>query len=668
MMPALLPLLLGTLLHPCQALMFHSGAVSKEWDTWVFVENGTFYAYYLVTEVSYGEGFGVATSTDGQHFTDHGYVWKGPSWWNAKEIKREGGKFWEGSSAVWRAADFNTTGRYLINYSVMDTICGCQNITFAESYDLIHWTNGLEKNETNKYPWFDIDPSLYKAKGGRWDTIYSIPVPGPGQENERDGYPRYGFWTASPINNSGTFGLGITHDGFSWEAMPSPKMLPEPIGAELGAVEYVREGVYVAMLGYGWPRTMLAYTAPSPLGPFTRNSKNVNFLNGSCYYSRFFRGPEQELLVTHQTWDNHGTHYSYVSPFKLGTVDEEGTFRLKWWPKNENLKGEALPGGTANVSQGMILEANLTIPATADPTTWPGFLIETEVPGATFVGMDHEGIATVGTYKSTSPSQNINWTSSTTPQPVPALFEYANGAAVTPSKLKGGGSDIRSGGPGQTSLALVAHPLASLGRTITGATVSFQYISGYGCEVGACSGAANVSLAVVDAFNHSVIATLWESLPLNNASYDRFNGYSLPVSGGNSGVAIAWPRQCQLALVLHNNQRNLQIPISSVVLTVTWGTTLGPAGWHPESLTTLKTNERWSRDLSFAPGQVVAARLLYRRSMLEMYINDHLYPVYAMPAATGGFGASNGTVVTGLKAWKMSLPADSNPGQLALRR
>ena len=31
---------------------------------------------------------------------------------------------------------------------------------------------------------------------------------------------------------------------------------------------------------------MLAYTAPSPLGPFTRSPKNVNFLNGSCYYSR----------------------------------------------------------------------------------------------------------------------------------------------------------------------------------------------------------------------------------------------------------------------------------------------------------------------------------------------------------------------------------------------
>jgi hypothetical protein len=357
--------------------MFHSKQVSKQWDTWVFVENKTFYAYYLVTEVSYGEGFGVGTSSDGVHWKDEGYVWHGPSWWNPGS-KASPKKFWEGSSAVWKAKDFNKTGRYLINYSQMNTDCNCQNITFAESYDLINWTNGLEKNTSNKFPWFNIDPKLYTVKGGRWDTIYSIPVPGPGQENLRDGYPRYGYWTASPINNNGTFGFGITEDGYNWKALPSPQMLPKPIGAELGAVEYIKPGVYVAMLGYGWPRTMLAYTATSPLGPFTRSPKNVNFLNGSCYYSRFFRGPmpEQELLVTHQTWDNHGTHFSYVSPFKAVDVDDEGTFRLKWWAPNEKLKGDPLSlsgtDSTANVSQGLLLEGQFTLPSSSTPTDWPG--------------------------------------------------------------------------------------------------------------------------------------------------------------------------------------------------------------------------------------------------------------------------------------------------------
>jgi hypothetical protein len=49
--------------------------------------------------------------------------------------------------------------------------------------------------------------------------------------------------------------------------------------------------------------------------------------------------------------------------------------------------------------------------------------------------------------------------------------------------------------------------------------------------------------------------------------------------------------------------------------------------------------------------------------MLEMYIDDVLYPVYAMPDATGNFGVSNSSTVTEVRAWKMSLPADSNPGR-----
>ena len=30
--------------------MFKSTLVEAHWDTWVFVENGSFYAYYLITE------------------------------------------------------------------------------------------------------------------------------------------------------------------------------------------------------------------------------------------------------------------------------------------------------------------------------------------------------------------------------------------------------------------------------------------------------------------------------------------------------------------------------------------------------------------------------------------------------------------------------------------
>jgi hypothetical protein len=68
------------LLLTTHGLVLQSYAVTSQWDTWAFVENRTYYAYYLVTEHSPGEGFGVATSPDGQHWTDHGYVFHGPSW------------------------------------------------------------------------------------------------------------------------------------------------------------------------------------------------------------------------------------------------------------------------------------------------------------------------------------------------------------------------------------------------------------------------------------------------------------------------------------------------------------------------------------------------------------------------------------------------------------
>ena len=37
-----------------------------------------------------------------------------------------------------------------------------------------------------------------------------------------------------------------------------------------------------------------------------------------------------------------------------------------------------------------------------------------------------------------------------------------------------------------------------------------------------------------------------------------------------------------------------------------------------------------------------------------------------MPDATGRFDVSNATIVTGMQAWKMSLPADSNPGNVGV--
>ena len=215
--------------------------------------------------------------------------------------------------------------------------------------------------------------------------------------------------------------------------------------------------------------------------------------------------------------------------------------------------------------------------------------------------------------------------------------------------------DIRSGGPGQVSLALVAHPLFSEGHLIESAAVSFQYVAGYGCTPSACDSPPSASLVVVDAFNHTVVRTLWTSGPLDEYSYDSFSGYSPPVTGTATGVGAGWPRQTQLALLFNNSKHNLQVPTSSLNMTLGWSSKPQPEPWAPASLTEVDIRERWSRDLPFRPGQRVHARLLARRSMLEMYVDNHLFPVYAAPDQTGRFGVTNASLVGAVQAWNMSV-------------
>ena len=71
---ALLLLLLSSMLQSARGLMLRSAAVAAHWDTWGFFDedSGTYYAFSLVTEISPGEGFIVASSKDGVRWRDHG--------------------------------------------------------------------------------------------------------------------------------------------------------------------------------------------------------------------------------------------------------------------------------------------------------------------------------------------------------------------------------------------------------------------------------------------------------------------------------------------------------------------------------------------------------------------------------------------------------------------
>lgn len=193
-------------------------------------------------------------------------------------------------------------------------------------------------------------------------------------------------------------GFGVTHNGWDWEALPSPEMHPQ-INAEVGAVEYFPipgsggGGKWYAILGHGG---MVAYSADRPEGPFSAATTNYEVLTGNCYFARFFRGANQsEVLVTHQTFSHAG--HTYIAPYKHADVDSVGTLRFKWWAQNEGFKGAPLPtlsgpryravplstlglahvepqlhGGffadPVNVSEGVVLEvSSVTLPAHAPP-------------------------------------------------------------------------------------------------------------------------------------------------------------------------------------------------------------------------------------------------------------------------------------------------------------
>ena len=76
---ALLSLLL---LQSARGLMLRSAAVAAHWDTWGFYDSGsgTYYAFSLVTEISPGEGFIVASSKDGVRWRDHGCEYSTAGW------------------------------------------------------------------------------------------------------------------------------------------------------------------------------------------------------------------------------------------------------------------------------------------------------------------------------------------------------------------------------------------------------------------------------------------------------------------------------------------------------------------------------------------------------------------------------------------------------------
>lgn len=325
-------------------MMFRSSIVDAQWDTWCYFHNSTYYLYYLISERSIGEGFGVATSGDGVHWHDHGWAIRASD----KMVH------FLGTGSVW--PDPKQNGRFLCNYSehrLDDSGNRRQCILFAWSDDLIHW------NKFGDDHIFWIDERYYE-RYGRWDCIYAVPRPDGGY---------FGTWTATPKgrkDQNGGIGFGISADGVHWQALPPAEVQPD--ADESGAMVNIN-GTIHAMFGHfgaALKAGMYAYQADSFNGPYRVAKKNAFLLRAwQTYFSRYFETPDG-VLVNHHSMDgcrnSAGRMITYLAPFKKLVIDEEGIQRWMWWPGNEKLKGRNInPCDEVDFQKGVIMEGTLQI-------------------------------------------------------------------------------------------------------------------------------------------------------------------------------------------------------------------------------------------------------------------------------------------------------------------
>lgn len=377
-------------------MFFKSKGVDAHWDTWMFYHEGTYYLFYLITEYSPGEGFGLATSPDGVTWTDHGWAIKASD----KMVT------YLGTGAVWKSPDYDTSGLFICNYSewrVEEDGRQTQNIFFARSEDLMNWTKFGDDHI------FKVDTRYYEQHG-RWDCIFPLPHP-------EGGY--FGYWTATPKNAVG-FGFGRSDDGVHWEALPSPELIWDgadpPHSMEAGAVAEFN-GKFYAIVGQG-SRTMKTMIADYPAGPYTVAPANYALLENSgehkhTYFARFLRTPE-DILVNHHAVTRFqletGRDICYWAPLKRAFVDNSGTLWFGYWQGNEALKKNAVQPDFAaatgrirmaenpvDTAGGVVIEGSVSLPPAQVPVQdWPGFYIEYEAGRGSCIQVGSGGVTHFG--------------------------------------------------------------------------------------------------------------------------------------------------------------------------------------------------------------------------------------------------------------------------------
>ena len=100
-------------------------------------------------------------------------------------------------------------------------------------------------------------------------------------------------------------------------------------------------------------------------------------------------------------------------------------------------------------------------------------------------------------------------------------FDETGGASTSagPKDKETSGANIRTGGPGQTSLIRIGTGLLAKGHAISTLSMTFRYVAGYTPASGQTKKAAVVKVVLLDMASSAVLKTVFTSRELGNYSY-----------------------------------------------------------------------------------------------------------------------------------------------------
>ena len=140
-------------------------------------------------------------------------------------------------------------------------------------------------------------------------------------------------------------------------------------------------------------------------------------------------------------------------------------------------------------------------------------------------------------------------------------FDVYDGAAVLSN---GPLENLRSGDPGDVSTAAYAAIISDNSHNITGLSLSFQYVAGYGGD-GAPGGSTLQLLALAPGpcgVSGATLATLYTSPVLEHYPYDVCpTCYSPPMQVNVHGLNIPARAGVVIALRFTDNERNVQLKL-----------------------------------------------------------------------------------------------------------